>query len=47
MQGLLLTFKGLAALGDQAFVNTVKDICKLSKVVPLLPLIDPLLTVYR
>ncbi|KAI8657644.1 Sphingomyelin phosphodiesterase [Fusarium keratoplasticum] len=31
-QGLLLTFKGLAALGDRAFVDTVKDICKLSKV---------------
>ncbi|KAJ3531745.1 hypothetical protein NM208_g8745 [Fusarium decemcellulare] len=31
-QSLLLTFKGLAALGDRAFVDTVKDICKLSKV---------------
>jgi hypothetical protein len=41
MQGLLLTFKGLAALGDRAFVDTVKDICKLSKVVSLLLSIDP------
>ncbi|KAM5342427.1 hypothetical protein ACJ41O_013393 [Fusarium nematophilum] len=31
-QGLLLTFKGLANLGDGAFVRTFKDICKLSKV---------------
>ncbi|KAF4984349.1 hypothetical protein FZEAL_460 [Fusarium zealandicum] len=30
-QGLLLSFKGLARLGDGAFVNAVKDICKLSK----------------
>ncbi|RKK82020.1 hypothetical protein BFJ69_g3307 [Fusarium oxysporum] len=31
-QGLLLTFKSLANLGDRYFVNTLQDVCKKSKV---------------
>lgn len=31
-QGILLLLKGLAALGDGAFVGVVQDICKLAKV---------------
>ncbi|KAJ4141143.1 hypothetical protein NW768_000350 [Fusarium equiseti] len=31
-QGLLLTFKSLANLGDRTFINTLQDVCKKSKV---------------
>ena len=35
LQGLLLTFKSLANLGDRTFINTLQDVCKKSKVRPL------------
>jgi sphingomyelin phosphodiesterase len=31
-QGLLLTFKNLANLGDKTFIRTLQDVCKKSKV---------------
>lgn len=36
MQGLLLTFKSLANLGDRHFITTLQDVCKKSKVASLI-----------